>query len=202
MSPNPLDENIAHTVTDLSDTNIIKSRILITNTSYAPNIIDIIFAKMIYFIKMFFHVFFQRKFILHRLMGLSYLIQYGLAFYLYVNNYNSFKSSVFIWSLPLTGLIQSVIAIYTFTFLSRTKVDGGYFSDRGTLSYSFIVENSYFALILLFQWLYYSNQFYSLFNSAIIIDNTFVFLPYVFRQLWPKTRFGESRYSSDRSSTK
>jgi hypothetical protein len=30
-----------------------------------------------------FHLFFQRKFILHRLVGLSYLIQYLLCFYWY-----------------------------------------------------------------------------------------------------------------------
>jgi hypothetical protein len=30
-----------------------------------------------------FHLFFQRKFIVHRLVGLSYLIQYALCFYWY-----------------------------------------------------------------------------------------------------------------------
>ncbi|UJR18909.1 hypothetical protein I4U23_022037, partial [Adineta vaga] len=202
MSPNPSDENIVPTVTDLSYINIIKSPISIPNSSYTSNILDILFAKIISFIKSFFHVFFQRKFIVHRLMGLLYLIEYALSFYLYFKNYNSFKSSILIWSLPLTGLIQSIIAMYTFTFLSRTKVDGGYFSDRGTLSYPFIVENSYFALILLFQWLYYSNQFYSFFDSSIIIDNIFVFLPYILRQLWPKTHFRDSLYNSDKTRTK
>ncbi len=107
-------------------------------------------------------------------------------------SYETFKSSFLIWSLPLTGVIQSIIAALTFTFLSRTKADPGYYSDRGTLSYAFIVENSFFAGLLLFQWLYYSDYFYSFINNSIIIDNIFVFLPYIFRQLWPKTHFRDS----------
>jgi hypothetical protein len=132
-------------------------------------------------------------------MGLLYLIQYALTFYLFFKNYNSFKDSILIWSLPLTGLIQSITAIFTFTFLSRTKVDSGYSSDRGTLSYPFIIENSFFSSLLLFQWLYYSDKFYPLFNSSVIIDNALVFLPYIARQLWPKTSFRDSIYNADKS---
>ncbi|CAF0797154.1 unnamed protein product [Didymodactylos carnosus] len=149
-----------------------------------------------------FNLFFQRKFIVHRLTGLLYLIQYALAFYLYFKNYEIFKNSFLIWSLPLTGLIQSITAIYTFTFLSKTKVDPGYYSDRGTLSYPFIVENSFFASLLLFQWLYYSNQFYNLISYTIIIENVIVFIPYIPRMLWPKTHFRESLKNSEKNKTK
>ncbi len=121
--------------------------------------------------------------------------------YLSSFSYETFKDSFLIWSLPLTGLIQSITAALTFTFLSRTKVDPGYYSDRGTLSYAFIVENSFFSGLLLFQWLYYSDYFYSFINNSIIIDNLIVFLPYIIRQLWPKTHFRDSLKNSEKNKT-
>ena len=65
------------------------------------------------------HLFFARKFFFHRVSGLIYLIQYALAFYLYFKDYNYFLKSPLVWSLPLNGVIQSVTAIYTFTFLPK-----------------------------------------------------------------------------------
>lgn len=151
------------------------------------------------FLKLIRNLFFKRKFIVHRLTGLLYLIQYAFAFYFYFENYESFKSSFIIWSLPLTGVVQSLTAIFTFTFLSRTKLDAGYYSDRGTLSYPFLIENSFFSSILLFQWLYYSDKFYGIFTTSVIIDNLYVFLPYILRQLWPKTRFRDSLHNSSKT---
>ncbi|CAF0913100.1 unnamed protein product [Rotaria sordida] len=201
MSPSPPNANFGPRIDDISYVDALESSIPIGNGPHIGDLLNIIFVKIIYFIKLIFHLFFQRKFILHRLIGLLYLLQYFFAFYLFFKNYDLFKSSFLIWSLPLTGFVQSLTAIYTFTFLSRTKRDAGYYSDRGTLSYPFIVENSFFASILLFQWLYYSNKFYPLFTSSIIIDNLFVFLPYIARQLWPKTSFRDSLYNSDKNKT-
>ena len=116
-------------------------------------------------------------------------------------SYGTFKHSFLIWSLPLTGLIQSITAALTFTFLSRTKTDAGYYSDRGTLSYAFIVENSFFSGLLFFQWLYYSDFFYWYIDQSIIIDNVIVFLPYIVRQLWPKTSFRNSLNNPDKNKT-
>jgi hypothetical protein len=185
----------------MSYMNSVELSVPITNYPSVVDILSKIFVKTLYFIKLLFNLFFQRKFLIHRLTGLSYLIQYFLAFYLYFKNYDLFKSSFLVWSLPLTGVIQSITAIYTFTFLSRTKRDPGYYTDRGTLSYPFIIENSFFSSILLFQWLYYSDKFYPLFSSSIIIDNLLVFLPYIPRQLWPKTSFRDSLYNADKSKT-
>lgn len=68
------------------------------------------------------HLFFAKKFFYHRVMGLVYLLQYAAAFVYYFADYKGFKASPLIWSLPLTGVIQSITAIYTFTFLpKRTK---------------------------------------------------------------------------------
>ncbi|CAF3044096.1 unnamed protein product [Rotaria sp. Silwood2] len=44
--------------------------------------------------------------------------------------YETFKYSFVIWSLPLTDVIQSITAVLTFTFLPRTKIDSGYYSDQ------------------------------------------------------------------------
>jgi len=62
----------------------------------------------------------------------------------------------------------------------------------GILSYNFIVENSFFALILLFQWVYYNDFLFGIMRSTIVIENIFVFLPYVVRYLWPKTSIRDS----------
>ena len=165
MPPNPTDLAAIPATADKSNTNIIKST---RSTPYSVNDTDVfntITLKIIYSIKFTFQLFFKRKFILHRLTGLAYLIQYMLTFYLYFKNYESFKDSILIWSLPLTGVIQSITAIVTFTFLSRTKRDAGYYSDRGTLSYPFIIENSFFCfdiivpMVVLFRAVLSSHQF-------------------------------------------
>jgi len=141
----------------------------------------------------FTRMFFTKKFRTHRLMGLFYLIQYVLALGLYVFDYERFTQSHLVWMVPVTGVIQSITAIYTFTFLPR-KADPGitYLSDKSALSYFFIIENSFFEMLLMFQWLYYSDYFYQIFRQTIIIEVVFVFLPYMFRPLWPKTRLRDA----------
>jgi hypothetical protein len=62
----------------------------------------------------------------HRVSGLVYLLQYAAAFYCYFHDYNSFLKGNLIWTLPMTGVFQSVTAIYTFTFLPK-KVKGSNF---------------------------------------------------------------------------
>src|SRR3990167_4137323 len=100
----------------------------------------------------FIRLFFTRKFIVHRLTGLMYLIQWTLALSLYFLDYETFIQSPLVWTVPVSGVIQSVTAIYTFTFLPR-KADPGitYLSDKSALSYFFIVENSFFELLLMYQ---------------------------------------------------
>lgn len=145
-------------------------------------------------------LFFTRKFRLHRITGLIYLIQYALAFLLYFYDFSMFLNSPLIWTLPLNGVLQSVTAIYTFTFLPKRSKDPGYFSDKHTMNYPFIVENSFFALILMFQWLYLNDKFYRLFRKLIFPEVIFVFFPYLIRTLWPKTSFRDS-LGSTRSKT-
>jgi hypothetical protein len=55
-------------------------------------------------------LFFSPKFIIHRVLGLAYLIQWAAALYLYFADYDYFYNSILIWSLPLTGFTQSIVA--------------------------------------------------------------------------------------------
>ena len=88
--------------------------------------------------------------------------------------------------------MQSVNAILTFWFLPKATKDQGYFSDKRTMSFNFITENSFFAMILGFQWLYLNDHFYNLFKQTFIIEFIFVFCPYMIRPYWPKTSFRDS----------
>ncbi len=67
---------------DLSFTKVIESSIPITNNPYIADILSIIILKIISFPKLFYHLFFRRKFILHRLTGLFLLnsIVFGILF--------------------------------------------------------------------------------------------------------------------------
>jgi len=111
-----------------------------------------------------------------------------------------FLSSFLVWSLPLTGVLQAVTAIYTFTFLPKRQNYPGYYSDKSALSYAFIVENSFFAGLLCYQWWYYSDPIYRVLKATFIVENIVTFLPYVFRPLWPKTSFRDSLYSEKNKS--
>merc|ERR1719401_376499 len=91
------------------------------------------------------------KFQAHRYIGAAFLLQYPAAVYLYLTNFEGYLGSPFVWSLPLTGLTQSINAALTFTFLPR-KADPGFaaVADKSMLSYYTVVENSFYAMQLLY----------------------------------------------------
>jgi hypothetical protein len=142
------------------------------------------------------HLFFSRKFLLHRVTGLVYLLQYIAAFVLYWTDYELFRRSPLIWSLPATGIFQSLTAMYTFTFLPKKTIDQGYFSDKYTMNYPFVIENSFFAMIILFAFLYFDDYYYKILRDTFLVEAVLVFFPYVLRQFWPKTSFRDSLQSS------
>ncbi|KAJ3397723.1 hypothetical protein HDU92_004139 [Lobulomyces angularis] len=150
-------------------------------------------------INFLFKLFFTKKFISHRLGGLNYLIQWFLALGWWIYDYDSFKDSLLIWSLPLSGVFQSLNAMSVFWFLPKNTKETGYFSDKKTMSYSFIKENSFFALLLLFQFTYFNNYFFEIYKKTFIFELIFVFLPYFFRPLWPKTSFRDSKGKENKS---
>ena len=132
------------------------------------------------------------------------MIQWVAAIVLYFYDYEYFYNSVLIWSLPLSGLVQSIGATLTFTFLPTRQSDPGYYGDKSTLSYSFVKENVYFAGLLLFQWLYMHDR-YKIFIMNTLpysLESTLVFLPYaVIRPFFPKTSFRASLSLNDKNKT-
>jgi hypothetical protein len=58
---------------------IMETNVIETSTGFGSDTIQKL-GRLIIFL---FHLFFQRKFIVHRLVGLTYLIQYALCFYWY-----------------------------------------------------------------------------------------------------------------------
>jgi hypothetical protein len=97
--------------------------------------------------------------------------------------------------MPLTGIIQSIIACCTFTFLPPANEDvQGYYHATKVMSYDFIVENIYFAGLLLFQSCYF------VFNETMRTNIAFLpleliatFYPYhTIRGYFPKSSFRHS----------
>lgn len=161
-------------------------------------------------------LFFNHRFSIHRVFGLLYLIQYFYAWFLYLYNYEEFHG-IIVWSLPLNGLIQAITASYYFQFLPKKMKDPGYYSDKSPLSYAFVKENIFFAALLFWQFVYYSNNlgpqnFYSaeavedksetIRSLYIILEHFFVFLPYFIRPMFPKTSFRDSIHSTTNKSEK
>jgi hypothetical protein len=143
--------------------------------------------------------FFQKRFRVHRVGGFAYLIQYFWLIYLYVTDYPSFLRSPFLWSMPLTGWIQSVSASLTFTFLPKKK-EAGYtaMGDVGAISYNYVLENTYFSLLLLFAWLYYNDNIFPTIRALWPVELVFVFLMYlpIIRFQWPVSSFRDSLSSA------
>jgi hypothetical protein len=91
---------------------------------------------------------------------LAYLFQYAAAWQLYADSWEGYKASAFVWSLPLNGVICSLSATFYFSFLPK-KADPGYYSDNSPLSYAFVKENIFFATLLLWQFLYMDDRFFT-----------------------------------------
>jgi len=99
-----------------------------------------------------FNLFFQKKFGIHRITGLSWLLMYFYVIPLFFLDYQSFLKSPIIIAMPLIGVLQSIIAVRTFTFLPKRQSNPGYYEGVGTMSYPFIQENIFFSSLLAFQW--------------------------------------------------
>lgn len=142
---------------------------------------------------LFTRLFLQRKFGLHRMWGLGYLVQWFAALFLYWSDYERFEQSFLVWSLPLSGFLQTIIAVRAFHFLPKGKDDQGYYTSGRVMSYDFMAENLFFSGILLWQWLYFTDRI----NNGLIkrvppIEYVLTFFPYQFRFLFPKTSFRKS----------
>ena len=148
-----------------------------------------------------FHIYFDKRHQPHRILGLSYLLQWGYAFCAYFADYEGFRRGVIMFSLPLTGFVQSVVATRTFWFLPKKQKDPGYYSDKSTLTWSFVAENQFFSGILLWQCVYMHDGARDLLASTAagnVVEAALVFLPYVaIRPFTPKTSFRDSLRGGD-----
>lgn len=135
------------------------------------------------------HLFSAPKFRIHRLWGIVYLFQFGLACAFEVMG--TPRHALF-WTMPLTGLIQSIIACRTFTFLPKANdKEQGYYTDTKVMSYDFILENIYFAGLLLFQSCYLCFAREITTNPVFLpLEIVGVFFPYyTLRGFFPKSSF-------------
>jgi len=154
-------------------------------------------------------LFFSKRFRPHRLVGFTYLIVYALCWLWIIFNDESFLNSHYAFLscvLPILGVVQTCIAIATFTFLPKsTGGSQNYFSSAHAMTYDFVKENLFFAGLLLFQWVYYTNDYFALIKQknvlAILFENLLTFFPYAFlRDFFPKTSFGKSAEQNERES--
>merc|ERR1719210_2136021 len=136
----------------------------------------------------FFALFFTRKFFLHRIVGLCFLLQYAATVYLYLTDYPKWLQTPLVWSVPLTGVLQSVNAAVFFTFLPRRE-DPGFaaVSDQSALSYYTVLENSFYAMQALFASCYLHPSIRPWIHATGIVEAFYVFFVFWARDLWPSS---------------
>jgi len=143
------------------------------------------------FISATIHLFCQRRFGVHRLTGMLYLVQFMLAvlgeFFPVIRE----RLPHLHVALPVTGCVQAIIATVTFRFLGKNANVQGYFSDKRTMSYDFVFENVFFSGLLAFQSLYFYQTW--IFRQWPALEALCVFFPYfTIRKLFPRTRLRDS----------
>jgi len=144
-----------------------------------------------------YHLFAAVKFRIHRLWGMVYLFEFAAACIFEVMGK---PKHILFWTMPLTGIIQSIIACRTFTFLPpANEKEQGYYTASKVMSYDFILENVYFAGLLLFQSCYLCFAQEITRNPIFLpLEIVFVFFPYyTVRRLFPKSSFRHSTKSGN-----
>jgi hypothetical protein len=159
----------------------------------------------------------------HRFLGLAFIVQLAVAVLCWVLlPLQFYLHRTPIWAtMPLGAVVQGLSAAYYFRHTTPKKNDPGFMSmgDVGRLSWFFICENVFFALLLAFQNIYFHPNFpiggFPLLlpggsaggsavagsgfatavaaSSIFLVEAAFVFLPYFWRPLFPKTGFGLSQ---------
>ncbi|KAL7571400.1 hypothetical protein ACA910_007705 [Epithemia clementina (nom. ined.)] len=136
--------------------------------------------------------------LIHRYMGLVYLIQYPLAWIEFVRNYESARNSYLPHLIALNGAAQAWSAFFSFRVLPDLN-DAGYYSDRSVLSRRFIHENAFFQMLAVFGSLYYHDECRAALRSSWpgrVLEYVYTFYPYVLvRPLFPTTRFKDAGYT-------
>lgn len=136
-----------------------------------------------------------RKHIVHRYMGMAFLIQYAAAWVEYITNYDHAKDSVLLHFIAVNGLIQGYSAFFSFKVLPDLD-DPGYFSDKAVISRKFVHENTFFSLITVWGSIYYNEVWLEKIQAhpvGRILEILFVFFAYVaIRPFFPTTHVGDA----------
>jgi len=142
-----------------------------------------------------FKFWFKAKFSVHRIFGLTFLLQYSVAWYIFLTDYNLYLDLPFPYTMSLTLLIQVTSAIYYFRFLPKLDgetADPGMYSDKGVLPYDWVKENLFFAIMITWGNIYYHDLGFNLVRGigplGTAIEVLFVMFPFeVLRPWFPKT---------------
>lgn len=138
---------------------------------------------------------FKAKFSVHRVFGLTFLLQYSAAWFVFLTDYKSYAASAFPYTMSGTLLIQVISALYYFRFLPKIDAetsDPGMYSDKGVLPYDWVKENLFFALSITWGNIYYHDFGFNMLRSAgyagLAMEILWVFFQFeAIRPLFPKT---------------
>lgn len=149
------------------------------------------------------YLFSQARFRTHRLVGAIFLIQYLIAVPMYLFDYERYLQSPLVWSVPITGAIQSLNAATTFTFLPKTDIPGfAAVADKSVLSYYTVVENGFYALQLVFVTCYLREDLRAKVRSLIVVEPYYCFFVFYLREvLWHSSRISSALKSTDKTTT-
>jgi hypothetical protein len=90
-------------------------------------------------------------------------------------------------------------ALNVFIFASVSVFVDTAMGDVGAISYFYVLENTFFSLLLLFAWVYFDNEvFFPLIRKAWPVELLFVFCMYLppIRTQWPVSSFRDSLATS------
>lgn len=73
--------------------------------------------------------------------------------------------------------------------INISQADPGYYSATAPLAYNFVKENIFYSSLLLFAFVYNHDRMYPYVRALPVLEAAFVFLPYTWRRLFPKTSF-------------
>jgi hypothetical protein len=146
------------------------------------------------------------KHMIHRYMGMAYLLQYFAVWIEFVTNYDHHAAdSVLPHFIAVNGIIQGYSAFFSFKVLPELD-DPGYYSDKAVASRKFVHENIYFSLLCVFGSFFYNEGWRDKLQAHPLgqtIEIVFCFFPYVLiRPFFPTTAFSSAGSGRRSRSTK
>lgn len=136
------------------------------------------------------------KHLVHRYMGMAYLLQYFAVWIEFVTNYQHHAAdSVLPHFIALNGIVQGYSAFFSFKVLPDLD-DPGYYSDKAVASRKFVHENIYFSLLVVWGSIFYNEGWRDKMQAHPLgqaVEIVFCFFPYVMiRPFFPTTAFSSA----------